>query len=106
MNLAGMASSVSEMVRSMVPNIRPTMTPFEKDLAVHLRGNESLMCSIRGIVGDRLRSRELSPVPKDPVQCMASMARDKELRWFISRLESIVESPIDGEVKDDGEQPG
>jgi hypothetical protein len=75
------------------------------DLAIYLRGNQPLLDALKNIAKERIRGRELSPIPTDPVVCMAMLARDKELRWFISRLEHIYNSPVAGSNERDGEQP-
>jgi hypothetical protein len=82
------------------------MSPVEMDLAAYIRGNEPLLEALKGLARERIRGRELSPIPSDPVLCMATLARDKELRWFISKLEYICHSPIAVPTNEDGEQPG
>ena len=96
---------VTDFVREMVPHMRYRLTKNEQDLGVHLRGNGALLEAVSGLVWDRIKGRERLPIPSDPIVCMATMARDKELRWLLSRLEYVYHSPVMTETAEPGEQP-
>ncbi len=105
MGLGSVTARVRDFVREAVPVLRNRMSGDESDLGVHLRGNESLLNALKGVINARIERRDAQDVPADPNQCMASMVRSKELRWLISRLESVFSSPVVGQEKDDSEQP-
>jgi hypothetical protein len=104
MPLGQVTQRVTDMVREMVPKWRYRLSPQEAALGPHLRSNDALLEALTGLITERIKGRELKEVPSDPILCMASMARDKELRWVISRLEHVYNSPAASEVQD-GEQP-
>lgn len=95
---------VSDMVREMFPRVRATPTPEERDLAVYLRANDRLYDSLTGLIRSRIQGRDHLPVPSDPLVCKGILDRNAELRWLLSRLETLHRSQPD-EVADDGEQP-
>ena len=90
------------MVRSMIPHRRYSLTVSEKSLATHLRGNTDLLVALEDLVKERIRGREMSPIPSDPVDCKATMAMDRELRWLLSRWDYIHNSPVNEDI---GELP-
>jgi len=101
------AQRVSDMVRGMFPRMRGGISPVESDLRVHLRGNEKLFDSLNSLIVSRIEGRARLPLPSDPLQCYGSMARDKELRWLLSRLDEMYHAPVN-EQSDEyeyGEQP-
>jgi hypothetical protein len=100
MALGNAPRRVVELVRSMKPRWRYTLSDTEQALSIHLRSNDALLSALSDLVTERIRGREASPVPNDPVTCKVTMAMDKELRWLISRLEYVHQSPTEGE------QPG
>ena len=104
MGMGQATKRVADMVREMIPRFRYSLSPQEKELGVHLRGNEALLNSLVGMIDDRIKGREFAQLPSDPIVCMVHMARDKELRWLLSRLEYIYGSPVASEATD-GEQP-
>ena len=95
---------VADMVRGMFPSYKPSLSPDEQTLAIFLRGNRELYDALVSVIKVRTEGRAKVPLPSNPMDCMVSMARDKELRWLLSRLEAILHSPAD--PAQDGEQPG
>ena len=104
MPLGTVTKRVSNYVREMMPKIRHRLTVREYELAIHLRGNSALLETLKNLIQERIKGREQKPVPSDPILCMATMLRDKELRWLISRLEYIHDSPVIAPIEQ-GEQP-
>lgn len=96
---------VSDVVREMIPRHRQSFTKAEMDLAVHLRTNEALFYDLCKVIESRITGRAVLPVPSNPTDCLASMARDHELRLLLSRLEALRRSPATPPAEDDGEQP-
>lgn len=96
---------ISDYVRDAIPFIRNRLTPHEKNVAIHLRGNEVLFEGLKGIIEERIRGRAMVPVPSNPVECMAVMAMDRELRMVLNKLEFIYRSPALEPADLDGEQP-
>lgn len=96
---------VSEMVMGMVPKFRQSFSKDETELAVHIRGNESLYNSLANLIKSRIEGRAHLPLPSNPLDCHSSMARDRELQWLLSRLEFIYHSPARQEAERTGEQP-
>ena len=94
---------VADMVRGMFPSFRHSLSPDEQTLAIFLRGNRELFEALVNVIKVRTEGRAKVPLPNNPMECMVSMARDKELRWLLSRLEAIHHSPADS--AQDGEQP-
>ena len=104
MSIGTVTQRVTDFVRRAVPHMRVRLTGSEADLGVHLRSNVSLFESLVELLQNRIKGRERLPIPSDPVDCKASMAMDAELRWVISKLEYIHNSPVNQEA-DDSEQP-
>jgi len=96
---------VMDAVRKMVPFMRQPFSPGELALGIHLRGNVALYESLTGIIKARLEGRASLPEPSDPLKCKSVLARDGELRWLLSRLELIHQSPALQPVEQPGEQP-
>lgn len=97
---------IADVLQDMVPQWRHELTPSEQRIGVYLRGNDDLLTGLREIIEERTGRRAALPVPSDPLMCKAVMERDKELRWFLSRLEFIHSSPVAQSVEeDDREQP-
>jgi hypothetical protein len=94
---------VSDLVREMFPSKRNPLSADEQNLAIYLRGNESMYAALSNIVTSRIRGRATVPEPTDPVMCKSMIARDRELQWLLSRLDTVYRSPAAG--ADDGEQP-
>lgn len=99
------ARRVRDVVREFVPYSRYSLSNEELRLRVHLRGNKELFEALTALVMTRIKGRANMPVPSDPVLCMASMAMDKELNWFLARLGYVYRSPVSEPAKDSGEQP-
>ena len=99
--------SLREWVLSNIPGLgsRQVLLPHEQDLAVLLRGNAPLFEAIVDFLNARLASRDVQPVPTEPVDCRAIMERQHEVRWLLSRLDLIYRSPVNSAANDDGEQP-
>jgi hypothetical protein len=95
---------VADMVREMMPTFQHRLSADEQTLAIFLRGNKDLYEALVNVIKIRTEGRAKVSLPSNPVDCMVSMARDKELRWLLSRLEAILHSPADS--TQDGEQPG
>jgi len=95
---------VADMVREAFPFFRDRLSPDEHTLAIFLRGNRELYDALVTVIKVRVEGRAKAPVPSNPIDCLASMSRDRELRWLLSRLEAIVHSPADN-LAQDGEQP-
>jgi hypothetical protein len=85
---------VSDFLREMIPKWRTTMTPEEAALAVHLRGNDKLMASLRDLIMSRIGGRASLPEPSDLLTCKSWLARDRELQWLLGRLEALHRSPV------------
>jgi len=96
---------VSDLVRQLIPRYRYAMNPEEAALAVHLRGNEALFETLKGLVQSRMAGRAGLPEPTDPLVCKSMLARDRELQWFLSRLEFIYHSPVNPPAEEEREQP-
>ena len=84
---------------------RFSLQPHEHDLAAHIRGNTPLHESLRTFITARINARASQPVPSEPIECRASMERDHELRWLLSRLDFIYRSPVNPAAQEDGEPP-
>jgi len=94
------------MVGELFLHDRARLTEEERDLAIHLRGNERLHNALSNLVRSRIRGRETLPVPSDPMLCKSLLERNTELRWFLGRLERLYQSPAnEGADNDRGEQP-
>lgn len=104
MALGNVTQRVTDMVREMVPKWKYRLTVSEASLGLHLRGNTELLEALSNLITERIRSREVKEIPSDPVDCKTTMARDKELRWIISRFEYVYHSPVASETQQ-GEQP-
>ncbi len=96
---------LTDMVRSMIPFMRSNMTVAERDLAIHLRGNEPLFNALNIVLRARLEGRANLPVPSDPIKSHTRLVADTELRWIISRISHIYHSPVLEPVDGRGEQP-
>lgn len=99
------ANRVSEMVMGMWGNLRNVVTQPEARLAPHLRGNELLYEALTGLIRTRIEGRARLALPSTPLEAYASMARDKECQWLLSRLEFIYHAPVQDQEQDDGERP-
>lgn len=96
---------VSDMVREWLPQMRFQMSTLETNLAVHLRGNSTLMDALTALIKSRISGRVLIAEPSDPIACKSMLARDRELQWLLSRLEFIYRSPVNP-TGEDREQLG
>jgi len=86
---------LADFVRKMIPKWRTgELSVQEQALAPHLRGNAPLYESLVGLVDSRIRGRASVPVPSDPLMCKAMLERDNELRWLLSRLDTVYRSPV------------
>lgn len=102
MTLGNAVGRVTDMVRQMMPHLRPvTLSPEEVTLGIMMRGNDDLYNALKGLIEARLRGRFAIVEPSDPVACKTLLARDGELRWLLGRLEAAHRSP----VNPNGEQP-
>lgn len=108
-DIAGNARRVSDMVREMFPRFRTALSEEDRDLAVHLRGNERLYNALTAILRSRIQGRDQLPVPSDPLTCKSILERNNELRWMLSKLEYLYRSPAnagtDVEGAENVEQP-
>lgn len=95
---------VADMVRDAIPFMRNTLSPDEQTLAIFLRGNKELHNAIVNVIKVRIAGRASASVPSNPVDCLASMSRDRELVWLLNRLDAIVHSQADS-LTQDGEPP-
>ena len=93
---------LSEFVQEIPRFLNRQMSKEEASLAVQLRGNDALMKSLRELIELRIRQRASVAEPHDPVACKSIIARDRELQWFLGRLEFIYRSPVNEEK---GEPP-
>jgi hypothetical protein len=96
---------VRDMVLALFPSHRTLFSPQEEAFAPHLRGNTPLYEALTTFVNSRIDGRAQQPVPSDPIDCRASMERDYELRWLLSRLDLIYRSPVNPQAADEGEPP-
>ena len=99
------ARRVSEMVMEMLPQLRHRLSREEAILAPYLRGNQPLMDALRGIIDARIEGRATTAEPINPLTCKSYVARDRELRWLLARLEYVYLSPVGATAEDEGEQP-
>lgn len=99
------ARRVSDMVRDMIPKFRQSLSREETQLGIYLRGNKELFQSLCKIIQFRIEGRANLPLPEKPIECMERIARDKELRWFLSRLEFVYRSPVVQGPESQGEPP-
>lgn len=95
---------VADMVREAFPFLRNRLSPDEHTLAIFLRGNRELYTALVNVIKSRMEGRAKASVPSNPIDCLASMSRDRELRWLLSRLEAIMFSQADN-LTQDGEPP-
>lgn len=95
---------VRDMAMGLLSKFRHHVLQEELALAPHLRGNELLYGALVALITSRINGRASQPPPSDPVDCRASMERDYELRWLLSRLESAYRSPVNQAA--DSEQSG
>lgn len=98
----GVRERLADVVRGMRNTFvrRKEFTPEERTVAIHLRGNEVLYKALASILESRIEGRAHLPVPSNPQECMASMVRDKELRWVLAKLDSIYRAPLIEEAED------
>lgn len=96
---------VRDMVLAMLPGVRVVLTPPEEAFAPYIRGNAPLYEALTTFVNARLNARASQPVPPEPIDCRASMERDHELRWLLSRLDFIYRSPVHTPAADENEPP-
>ena len=92
------------MVRELIPHLRNRLSSEEMDLAAHLRGNEKLYDALTGIIRSRIAGRAAVQEPTDPLVCKSMLSRDRELQWFLSRLELCYRAPV-SQPGQDGEPP-
>ena len=95
---------VSDMVRRVIPFMKNPLTQSEQQLGIYLRGNIGLHDALVGLIQFRLDVMARVQEPPDPIACKSLVARDRELRWFKSRLDSIFQSPVH-EPASDSEPP-
>ena len=96
---------VSDIVRDMIPFMRNQMSPQERNLAVHIRGNELLFQALNAVLMARLEGRARLPVPSDPIKSHTRVVADSELRWLIGRLNYLYHSPVVDPASNRGEPP-
>lgn len=101
---AGVSEKVSDFVRHLIPTWRNRVSHDELALSTHLRGNQALYDALCRIVNARLSGRAASPVSSNPMECLAVLSRDSELRWVLATLERAFHAPLP-QPDDDGEQP-
>jgi len=102
----GTPTSRATRIRDYVANIPARIRTWrfskeETELLPYLRGNGALCDALVALLESRIRLRELSPLPNDPVDCKASMAADRELRWLIMKLDALEHAPMDVNVTDE-----
>lgn len=97
------ANRVSGMVVEMFNRRQAAVDVMETQLGPHLRGNVLLYEALTKLVLSRIEGRARLALPSTPLESHASMARDKECRWLLTRLEEIYHAPV--QTQDDGEQP-
>lgn len=95
---------VSDYVRRRISAWRNPFTQEEIDLAPHIRGNEKLYNALARLIETRIGGRARLPVPSDPLICKSMLERDNELRWLLSRLDTVYRS-LPSQPADNGEQP-
>jgi hypothetical protein len=96
---------LTDVVREMIPHLRNALTPDERALAIHLRGNEALYLALTTLVRSRIEGRAKLPEPTDPLAAKSMVARDRELQWVLARLEFVYRSPVSQPAEDDSEPP-
>ena len=96
---------VRDLVLSMLPPARVVLAPAEQAIAPYLRGTTPLLESLKLFLNARVSGRASQPVPSDPIDCRASLERDHEVRWLITRLDFIYRSPVNPPAGEDGEPP-
>ena len=89
----------------MIPSLRILLTSQEEALAPHIRGNAPLYEALTQFITARINGRAMQPVPNEPIDCRASMERDHELRWLLSRLDFVYRSPVNQSAATEGEPP-
>ncbi len=94
-----------DAVREWLPGAKYRLTSDELDLAIFLRGNESLYQSLCSVIAAPIEARTRLKLSKEPNDSMIILARDKELRVLLQKLEFIYKSPVITEVSDEGELP-
>lgn len=99
------ARKVSDMVREMFPTLRVSLGKHEAALGIYLRGNKDMLDALEGMIQERIEGRAVLPEPSDPLMCKSMMARDRELRWLMSRFRFVFASLPSDPVEDSGEQP-
>lgn len=100
------AARLTDFVLEKARLKRRTLSKDERQVAAFLRGNEDLFSGLKAIIRSRIEGRASLPVPSTPQECVISMARDRELRWLLSRLEAVYHSPINEPADSASEQPG
>lgn len=99
------ARKVSEMVmEGLSLRTRLVLSREERELAVHLRGNDVLYYALTELIRFRIHGRDGLAVPVDPLVCKGILERNNELRWLLARLELLYRSPANTE-SEQGEQP-
>lgn len=88
------AGTVRDMVLGMTTKMRQSLTADEQRLAAHLRGNEDLFEGLKSIIQSRIEGRARLKEPSDPLICKSMLARDRELRSLLNRLEFVYRSPV------------
>lgn len=93
------------MVREAIPWMRLRLTKQEAELGIHLRGNERLYTALVDLIETRIEARAALPEPSEPLVCKSMMAKDRELRWLLSRLAFVYKSPPGTPADTPSEQP-
>lgn len=94
---------LAEFVTEMFPALRRRMSKVDESVAVHLRGNDKLYAALRDLLTTRLEARSSMGEPRDPNDCKSIVARNSEIQWLLTRLESIYRSPLN--QQESGEPP-
>ena len=97
--------TVAEMLLDFIPRQRHRLAMLETNLVPHLRGNQPLYEALKALIESRIEARAKMPVPSTPLECQASMVRDKELRVILQHLERVYLAPMLQPADNDGEQP-
>lgn len=97
--------TIWDVIQQSIPERVRRLTALEQKLAPHLRGNEPLYEALKDLIQSRITARANMPVPSTPLDCQASMVRDKELRWVLAQLERVYRAPLLQPADNDGEQP-
>jgi hypothetical protein len=85
---------VSDLVRDLGIARRTIVIQEEQRLGPHLRGQAALYDALVALIRTRIDGRAGVPEPSDPMVAKSMIARDRELQWLLSRLESVYRSPV------------